>query len=282
LLEQISNSVFYMPADDRTDRPLLGAIRGRDQTLIVDSGNSPAHARQFKQELKRVGLPPAGFLAITHWHWDHVFGMAEWDIPALAADETRAALEEIKDYKWDDRSLEARVERGIEIEFCAEMIKKEFPRQREQIKIKLPEISFPQQVMVDLGGTQCLLERVGGDHHPGSTVVFVPGEKVLFLGDCLGPDLYAPRYNYSPPRFLKLLEKIRSYGAAVYLSSHSEPQAANELEMEMEIWEQIGRAVLAREVPAAEIQDSLGKKLGRELNSDEREMLEYLLRGLEY
>ncbi|GAB4428720.1 MAG: hypothetical protein Fur0044_26540 [Anaerolineae bacterium] len=44
-LQKLNRHVYWLPPDDRTDRPILGAITGERATLLVDAGNSPAHAQ---------------------------------------------------------------------------------------------------------------------------------------------------------------------------------------------------------------------------------------------
>ena len=48
--------------------------RREHATLIVDAGNSPRHARLLLDEVARLPIPSPTYLALTHWHWDHVFG----------------------------------------------------------------------------------------------------------------------------------------------------------------------------------------------------------------
>lgn len=52
------------------------------------------------------------------------------------------------------------------------------------IKITSPDIVFADKLLFALGGINCVIERVGGDHSPDSTVIYVAEEGVLFLGDC--------------------------------------------------------------------------------------------------
>lgn len=42
----------------------------------------------------------------------------------IAHENTKRYLENIIDYDWSDEALDNRVEKGLEIEFCSEMIKK--------------------------------------------------------------------------------------------------------------------------------------------------------------
>ena len=53
------------------------------------------HARLFLDELARSGRAPARFLALTHWHWDHVFGIAELNLPTIAQRETHQRVAEM-------------------------------------------------------------------------------------------------------------------------------------------------------------------------------------------
>ena len=48
--EIVSPRVDRFTPDERTDRPVLGAIRGTAGTLIVDGGASPAHLAAFAAE----------------------------------------------------------------------------------------------------------------------------------------------------------------------------------------------------------------------------------------
>ena len=50
-LNQISPHVYWMAPDGNTDRPTLGVIAGTDATLLVDAGNSIAHAHLFLEAL---------------------------------------------------------------------------------------------------------------------------------------------------------------------------------------------------------------------------------------
>jgi len=281
LLEKITSNILFMPAEEKTDRPVLGAVSGAEKSFIIDSGNSPAHARQFIKKLSASRVPPPRLMGITHWHWDHTFGMSAWDIPIIAHTDTRKSLEALMEYSWDDGSLDKRVKQGLEIEFCAEMIKKEFAWDRGQIKVEVPEIIFPDRLTIDLGGITCLIEKVGGDHDSGSTVFYIPEDRVLFLGDCLGPDLYAPQYYYSIGKFLGLLEKIRGYGAQIYVGSHGDPESSEGLEKEMEEWEEIARIVEKRGKDWEGILGQIKESFDREPTPDDREMAELFLNGLE-
>src|SRR5690606_32661804 len=129
--------------------------------LVMDAGNSPAHAAEFLKNVEAMDVAPLKFLAITHWHWDHVFGIHEMDLLTMSHEKTKTIIDYMKTLKWDDESLDKRVETGEEIEFCQEMIKAEMPS-REHLILKSPELSFADKLEVDLGNLTCIIEHVGG------------------------------------------------------------------------------------------------------------------------
>ncbi|WP_125152382.1 MBL fold metallo-hydrolase [Clostridium rectalis] len=227
-IKRLSDNILYLPADHETDRPILAAIYGKKSTLIVDCGNSSNHAELFLNQLKEYDLPPIKFATLTHWHWDHIFGMEKMNVPIISHIKTKEAIEKMIYYKWDDEELDKRVKEGIEIPFCADMIKKEFKNCREDIKIILPDITFEDKLEIDLGDINCCIENVGGDHSEDSTVVFVKESKTVFLGDALAAQLYAPNWYYSKEGLKNLLKKIQEYDANMYVESHCSPVGRNE------------------------------------------------------
>ena len=64
-LIKISDRVYYLPAEERTDRPVLGYIRGDKYSLAVDAGNSSVHVEKFYRQLIELDLRLPDFTVIT-------------------------------------------------------------------------------------------------------------------------------------------------------------------------------------------------------------------------
>jgi glyoxylase-like metal-dependent hydrolase (beta-lactamase superfamily II) len=227
MLKKLTNQVYYMEHVQETDRPALGLICGNSYSLIVDAGNSPAHAREFLQEAAKLNVPPVKFVAITHWHWDHTFGMETMGLLTITHRGTKKQLEYMKSLEWDDDSLDMRVEKGEETEFCRDMIKAEMPT-REGLKLITPDIIFDDRIEIDLGGISCVIKHVGGVHAEDSCIIYVPEEKVMFLGDCLCEDFHSGPWSYDQKEFKRLIEQIRKYDVENYVTSHHEPETHEE------------------------------------------------------
>ena len=224
-LTKISDSLYYLPPVQETDRPILGAVIGEEKTIVIDAGNSSQHAKLFLQQLGEIGVKP-DLLVLTHGHWDHVFGMREMGIPSISYIETYGNIKEMQSLSWEDEDLDQRVREGTEIQFCVDAIQKEFGNKRD-IKVQLPTTTFEERMTIELGGMTCEIEHVGGDHSSDSCIIFIPEEKALFVGDCLYANMYAEKWNYTVEKTLKLIQQLETYDADIFFLSHH-PRPFNE------------------------------------------------------
>ncbi|KAF5052567.1 Metallo-beta-lactamase superfamily protein [anaerobic digester metagenome] len=227
MLIKLTDRIYYMPNDDRTDRPLLGLICGDKYSLVIDAGNSPAHANEFLTDVCKLHIPPLKYLVLTHWHWDHVFGIEAMNLITVCNNRTKENLDKMQKLTRDDFKLDQRVSNGEEIEFCSKMIKLEMPV-RDGFITGNADITFKESLEIDLGGIHCLVDHVGGCHSEDSTIIYIPDEKTIFLGDCICEDIYSGEWSYSRDKLLPMIHKIKKYDALYYLTSHYHPESKEE------------------------------------------------------
>ena len=221
-LQRITPHVYWFTPDSRTDRPSLGLIVGSARTLMVEAGASPAHVRLFFDALTAENVRRPSYAALTHWHWDHAFGAAALDgVPLFAYTETARKLEIQAGYDWSNEALDQRVLDGLEIAFCRDMIKAELP-DRSSINIVVPDVRFSDSITLDLGDKTAEITHVGGEHSPDSSIIYVPHDKVLFLGDCHYPNIHATPNYYTAESIFPLLDKIIGYDAEFYVEGHGD------------------------------------------------------------
>jgi glyoxylase-like metal-dependent hydrolase (beta-lactamase superfamily II) len=115
-----------------------------------------------------------------------------------------------------------------EIEFCRDMIKREMPN-RDHLVLKVPDLTFMDKMDIDLGSVTCVVEHVGGVHAQGSSIIYVPDEKVMFLGDCIYQDFYSGDWSYDLDELVILLEKIKKYDVDIYVTGHQDPKTREEM-----------------------------------------------------
>lgn len=278
-LKQLTNRIHYLPHDPETDRPILSAICGTHQTLLVDAGNSDKHARLFLSELAHCQIPNDHSVVLTHWHWDHSFGTNQMNRPTIAHENTKRHLEKMLDYDWTDEALDQRVKKGLESPFCADMIKKEFGVDRN-ITITLPTITFKEQFEIDLGGIRCVVKHVGGDHADDSSLIFVEEEKVLFLGDCLYPSIYSQQPHYTIDNVRRLLENIEMFDAEVYVLSHEPPLSKADFMGYIMLLKYICDLTEKHQRNHLNLVNELSTQLNRKLSQLEEEIVYCFMNGL--
>lgn len=278
-LEKISDRFYYLTPVSETDRPILGMVVGNEKTLMIDAGNSEAHAKYFLNELSKKQLPNPNMVVLTHWHWDHIFGLsALTDTISLSSWQTKDELEKLIPLSWSDEALDQRVTEGKEIEFCANCIKKEFVDHRN-ITIALPTVTFENRIEVALGGVTCILQHVGGDHASDSVVVFIKEEKILFLGDSIYPDIFSEKRNYTTERVLSLINLLETFEAETYILSHWKAISKDEFIQEMNLLTSLAKYTDECKGDSILIQKSYEKQLERELNEEELETIECFVNG---
>jgi len=276
---KINPNIYYLTSCADTDRPILGLVTGQKRNLIIDSGNSADHAKLLLSNIDKYRLSKQEtFIVTTHWHWDHVFGAYYMPYPLISHEKTSEKLLEMNMLEWSVSALDQRVKNGQEIEFCAEMIKQEYADLSE-IKIRIPDIEFQTKIKIDLGDIDCIIENVGGDHSPDSTVIYVVQQQVLFIGDCMGANIYLNKWEYQPETLKILINKIKSYQAKIYLESHSEPLQAREILKWFDILNNLSDLTIRENGIKENIQRAFMAKYDRELTNNDEEDLEYLING---
>lgn len=221
MLTKLSERIYISDFNLTNDRPRLAYIKGTKLNVMIDAGNSPAHFEQFLQECLNLGLSKPNFILITHWHWDHVFGLAETRIPAICSNLTQIKLEEMCAWKWDDDSMKQRVTSGEDIEFCDMNMRIEY-NTCTNIKVRKADILFNDEIQIDCGELTCVMKRLDNDHAVDSCVIYIPEEKILFLGDIISPDYHHGEPHYTPLKFYSLWETILSYDFDVAIHGHTE------------------------------------------------------------
>jgi glyoxylase-like metal-dependent hydrolase (beta-lactamase superfamily II) len=280
-LNRISEHVYLLSPDASTDRPSLGAIVGKQATLMVDAGNSPAHANLLLDELATHQIAKPKYLVLTHWHWDHVFGSSVFDGLIFAHEETTHVIKDMALLDWGDEALDRRVKEGTEIEFCRDMIKAEWPN-RSNLQLKSPEVSFTECLEFDLGGVSCQVKHVGGDHASDSSIVYIPEDRILLLGDCLYEDLHHGPQNYTIQKLYPLIDEIMGYNADYYVWSHnSEPMPKKEMMDFVGLLKKIGDLVKQTRDDRELLHQKMEVILGHDLTEDHLEIANAFLCGLE-
>ncbi|AKN69795.1 metallo-beta-lactamase [Streptomyces sp. PBH53] len=188
-----------------------GLVVGEGTALLVDAGSSLAEGTRLRARAEELAGGRVTHLALTHPHFDHVFGAA-----AFAGAELYGAvgLDAALAHERGELRLDA-IRNGLPVADADEAVD----------ALAAPRHLVSGEWTLDLGaGRQALLANVGPGHTAYDLAVLVPGEpEVVFCGDLVeesgepqaGPDAV-------PSRWPDALDRLLALGGedALYVPGH--------------------------------------------------------------
>ncbi len=199
-----------MPTWDAT----VGVVAGSTGVLLVDTGSTVAEGAELGREVRELFGRGVTHIALTHPHFDHVFGTA-----AFPGAEVYGAVGAAELMRRESEELRLDGERyGLAPEAAAEAVE----------RLVTPRHPVSGELTLDLGGgRQALLANLGPGHTAHDLAVFVAGSggapEVVFCGDLVeesgepqaGPDAL-------PHRWPAALDRLLALGGedAVYVPGH--------------------------------------------------------------
>ena len=198
-LIKITDRISYLPGEQRTDRPLLYYIRGDRYSVAVDAGNSRAHVELFYSALTAAGLPLPKLTVLTHWHWDHTFGLPYLHGASIATAKTQEKLREAAQWVWTREAMDAREQTGEDIAFCNGCIREEYADLSE-IRVQPADMGIDSLMTLDLGGVTLHLIPTDSVHSRDAMLIWAPEEKTLIAGDAECEDFYEGHGRANPER----------------------------------------------------------------------------------
>lgn len=217
-LKRLTERVWYLPHEKERDRPALGYVRGDRWCLAVDAGHSAAHVREFYKALECEGLPLPSLTAITHWHWDHAFGMDATCGLTVANGRTAAHLAVARDrLRREGREAFLALDESVRREYAGE----------SPMTVTLPDIVFSGELLLDAGNCPIRLLQAPSPHTDDSTLVHLPSEGVLFFGDAKSGVF--PTWEKDPTLCLALADAVEATGASTCVGGHREPMTVDKL-----------------------------------------------------
>ena len=211
-LKRLTEHIWIMPYETERDRPNLGYVKGNHWSLAIDAGHSAAHTKEFYALLKKENLPLPALTVLTHWHWDHTFGMHAVNGLCLANAKTNRYLSE-----WEDK-----IKKNGPAEFFSlhESIRREYGTEMEVI-VKKADLVFSGEITLDLGGCTVNVIQSEAPHTDDSALIHIEQDKTLFLGDSTCDDFFTGVKRADLCR--KLADTIRGINPEICVEGHWTP-----------------------------------------------------------
>ena len=172
-LKQLAPAVYAFlqreaPGQSNLSVSNFGIVVGPHSLLAIDAGGGPQHARNFI-EAARPLIKPFDRVVLTHEHPDHIVGLTQFPvgIEIISQEETRLQMAKMGDPPtppyWATNPA--------------------WGRPGDTNKVILPTVTFKDRMTLYYGDTRVELTWPGRAHTSGDALIFVPTEKILFMGD---------------------------------------------------------------------------------------------------
>jgi cyclase len=169
--------------------------------IVVDAPMVPDQARAFRNELARAaGGRPFLYVINTDHHRGHILGNQYFQPTPVVAHEQ--AWKHMKGYgdNFKQRVIDS---------FRKEP---EVQAQLTDIQIIVPKVTFSHRLDIVRGGRDLRIIRIGG-HTAATSVIWMPNESLLFVGDAVWVDQHPYMAQANSKEWLDGLTYIRKFKA---------------------------------------------------------------------
>jgi glyoxylase-like metal-dependent hydrolase (beta-lactamase superfamily II) len=156
--------------------------KDRNQLIGIDAGTRPDFAKGAYEALQAFapGLPPLTTVFVTHAHWDHVGGHAYFrGLSPRPQFYGRGNYQEEFDKEFNGPDIFGKP-------FFGERFNP------EDVHSYKPDITIDNRTDVNIGGSKFELIPVRGGETHDAMLIYLPDERVMFMGDVIMPYLGAP------------------------------------------------------------------------------------------
>ena len=164
--ERVTENVYVFTSEAYA-QVTAGAVVTSEGTVVIDTLPFPRETREMIDSLRAESKRGIRYVINTHHHADHVYGNYLFEEADIVASEK---CREVMRKTGEKNLIDA---------------KQQTPELAE-VSLRLPSITFPEKMTIQLGDRVLRLMPLVG-HTPDGIGVFIEGDKILFAGDAVMP-----------------------------------------------------------------------------------------------
>ena len=186
-----------------------GFVITQDGVVVVNTANSPFHAREILYEIGRRTDQPVKFVINTDARGDHFLGNEVFVDQQASIISTAAAQGEMQQY---ERELRARETGDL----------------RLQARMRGFHFAFPSQTVdseltLNTAGAEVKVLSLGEQSSSGHLVVLLPKLKTLFLGDLFENQFFPRVGSLDVRKWIETLRQVESWDVDIFVPGHGAP-----------------------------------------------------------
>ncbi len=185
--------------------PNVAIVVGDRATLVVDTGMGPRNGAIVMRQVEKLAKGPNLYLTTTHYHAEHVAGEQAFPPRTVLIrnsvqqdDMEKSAMPFIEGFRKRSSLLD-------------ELLK--------DVKLRPPDITYRDDVTVDLGGITARLFWMGAAHTPGDEMILIQPENTLIPGDIVQNKM-VPFTFASVKNWIAILDKLEPLHPRLVVPDH--------------------------------------------------------------
>jgi cyclase len=189
----------------------VGCINTANGKVIVDCPVLPNEIADFKKRLTDINDRDVAYSIITDHHYDHSYATHLFCKHVISH---KAAYKGMKFLQNKDNLLKL-IQHDLPAEFDKDNAF------FKHVEVGLPELTFPKELSLHMGDCTLELRHLGG-HSAATMSIYVPEDKVIFLGDNFENQHYPFTREARYATLIEALRTIESSEAEILVPGHGE------------------------------------------------------------
>lgn len=174
--------------------------------VVIDALGSPALAERLVAEIRKITLLPITHMIATHYHADHIYGLQVFKALGAHIIAHRAGLDYLNSQTARLRLQASRANLA--------------PWVDENTHLVEADEWIDGEKDLEVGGVHFQIKPVGPSHTPDDLAIYLPSEKVLFVGDLV----FRSRIPYvgqaDSRHWVKAIDDLLAFDTTVMVTGH--------------------------------------------------------------
>jgi cyclase len=246
-LVKLAEGVFVHIVNPDSDEVANSGVVVLDSgVLLFDTHFTPEAGKALEEKIKAVTPHPVRYLINSHFHPDHTHGnqafasvlqiigstltrrdMLQKDMPSLNRMQIIAQSQIEQMGRQLNQEKDARKQEALRAQLNS---RQAFMRRLATLRILAPVMTFDDSLTICDGGREVDLLYLGIAHTEGDALLYLPQEKIAFLGDLFFHDALPNVEDANLLEWMKTLREVLKLDAKSFIPGHGQIGSRQDVE----------------------------------------------------
>jgi glyoxylase-like metal-dependent hydrolase (beta-lactamase superfamily II) len=182
--------------------------------LVVNAGASYLVAKALHEEIKKITDQPVKYVVLENGQGHAMLGSNYWKEQNAIVIAHKDAAHEIEENAFS----------------ILERQKSSIKEKIEGTEVVMPDETFTDKRVIEMGGMVIELLNLGPAHSPGDIIVWLPQERLVISGDMAFHQRMLPLFEHTDTAaWIETWDKFAALGAKYVIPGHGEPTNMKEV-----------------------------------------------------